>query len=341
MKALRPPILATKLLERLISGPHGDALAGDLMEQYRQGRSSAWYWRQALIAIVVSLIKDRTRGGLAILSWLLLLSLMVVGAVRHPASIEGAGLRLLIMDVLLLLGYGAFSVWVWRQRRVQTREALSAGGQAGLIVGAVFIANHALESFVQGGNRAADLVRGAGSTLLMLALFGAAGSAAWERTRSALWAVIAGLWSASVALPIALGFAFTSNQLFEEHAASRLYQPFMASGMNDPGAFVVRNSLLAASEALARLPFAALALSFMGCISNAWISARSRGLTVVAAWLAPLIFVAGASALWYADSLERGARPPFILTGLLAAGIALCGAHPVWSSLTRHRRTAR
>ena len=40
MKASHPPILATKLLGQLVSGPHGDALAGDLIEQYRQGRSA-------------------------------------------------------------------------------------------------------------------------------------------------------------------------------------------------------------------------------------------------------------------------------------------------------------
>jgi hypothetical protein len=28
-----------------------EALAGDLLEQYQQGRSTAWYWRQVLVAI--------------------------------------------------------------------------------------------------------------------------------------------------------------------------------------------------------------------------------------------------------------------------------------------------
>ena len=46
MKASHPPILATKLLGWLVSGPHGDALAGDLIEQYRQGRSAAWFWQR-------------------------------------------------------------------------------------------------------------------------------------------------------------------------------------------------------------------------------------------------------------------------------------------------------
>jgi hypothetical protein len=50
----KPPKLATWLLERLTSGYHNDPLAGDLIEEYGRGRSRAWYWRQVLIAILVS-----------------------------------------------------------------------------------------------------------------------------------------------------------------------------------------------------------------------------------------------------------------------------------------------
>jgi hypothetical protein len=57
MKSDRPPVLATRLLERLVSGPHGDALAGDLVEQYRHGRSGAWFWRQVVLAILAGVGK--------------------------------------------------------------------------------------------------------------------------------------------------------------------------------------------------------------------------------------------------------------------------------------------
>jgi len=50
----KPPKLATWLLERLTSGYHNDPLAGDLIEEYGRGRSRVWYWRQVLIAILVS-----------------------------------------------------------------------------------------------------------------------------------------------------------------------------------------------------------------------------------------------------------------------------------------------
>jgi hypothetical protein len=54
MRAIEPPALPTWLLARLLVGQHRDALVGDLVEEYRRGRSSLWYWRQSLIAIVTA-----------------------------------------------------------------------------------------------------------------------------------------------------------------------------------------------------------------------------------------------------------------------------------------------
>jgi hypothetical protein len=58
MRSSRPPALATKLLERLVSGPFAEALRGDLIEQYRQGRSASWFWRQVLIGVFSSVLRD-------------------------------------------------------------------------------------------------------------------------------------------------------------------------------------------------------------------------------------------------------------------------------------------
>lgn len=332
MTPLQPPVLATKLLERLASGPHGDALGGDLIEQYREGRSAIWYWRQVLLAIIVSFAKDRTLGGPAILASVLVVLLMVVSVSRHPASL-GSGL--FITDISLLLGYGAFSVGVWRQRDAKARTALTAEAQTGILLGVVLITSHTIEWGGLFESRAGQFIRGAGSILLILGLLGAAGSAAWQRTGSIVLAIIAGLWCGSLGILILLSYALSLNLAFEAHAASWLHEPFVLSGMNDAGAFVVRNSLEAASEILVRLPIAALALSFSGCLSNAWITKWPRSLTVLAAAVNPFIFGGGAFALWYAGSLSRAARPPFIMTGVLAAAIALCSVHPIWSSLFR------
>jgi hypothetical protein len=52
MRFSQPPVVATWLLKRLAR--ENEALTGDLIEEYRNGRSAAWYWRQVLIAIAVS-----------------------------------------------------------------------------------------------------------------------------------------------------------------------------------------------------------------------------------------------------------------------------------------------
>src|SRR5262249_3751810 len=48
---LSEPKAATWLLKYF--GCQNEALIGDLLEEYRQGRSAAWYWRQVLMAILV------------------------------------------------------------------------------------------------------------------------------------------------------------------------------------------------------------------------------------------------------------------------------------------------
>jgi hypothetical protein len=53
MKAKDPPTIATWMLEHLTLGRKNEALAGDLLEEFRRGRAATWYWRQVLVAIVV------------------------------------------------------------------------------------------------------------------------------------------------------------------------------------------------------------------------------------------------------------------------------------------------
>jgi hypothetical protein len=54
MMRRHPPRIATWLLQRLGAGRHGESLEGDLIEQYAQGRSRLWYWRQVAMAIVLA-----------------------------------------------------------------------------------------------------------------------------------------------------------------------------------------------------------------------------------------------------------------------------------------------
>jgi hypothetical protein len=52
MKASEPPRFATWVPERLAPRLKRESLLGDLIEQYHNGRSAAWYRRQVLTAVL-------------------------------------------------------------------------------------------------------------------------------------------------------------------------------------------------------------------------------------------------------------------------------------------------
>jgi hypothetical protein len=58
VRSSKPPALATWLVEHSKPGGKNEALAGDLLEQFSQGRSVTWYWRQVLVAILVAFLKE-------------------------------------------------------------------------------------------------------------------------------------------------------------------------------------------------------------------------------------------------------------------------------------------
>jgi hypothetical protein len=54
----QPPRILTWLLNRLLSGSARDSVIGDLIEQHHRGRSSPWYWRQALLAVFLDAFRE-------------------------------------------------------------------------------------------------------------------------------------------------------------------------------------------------------------------------------------------------------------------------------------------
>ena len=63
------PVVATWLLKHFVDN---EALAGDLVEEYRSGRSALWYWKQVLSGIVVTTASQlRTHKVLAVRAILL------------------------------------------------------------------------------------------------------------------------------------------------------------------------------------------------------------------------------------------------------------------------------
>jgi len=67
MRVAEPPSIAHWMLERLMPGERDQALAGDLLEEFRSGRSAAWYRRQVLSAVFVRCSREILDRRIAIL----------------------------------------------------------------------------------------------------------------------------------------------------------------------------------------------------------------------------------------------------------------------------------
>jgi hypothetical protein len=53
MRETEPPSIAHWMLEQLMPGERDQALAGDLLEEFRSGRSAAWFRRQVVSAVFI------------------------------------------------------------------------------------------------------------------------------------------------------------------------------------------------------------------------------------------------------------------------------------------------
>jgi hypothetical protein len=270
-------------------------------------------------------------GGGTILGAVVVLSMIAIGISRHPTSIQGSGISFLWKDFAMLLLYAVAGFVVWNQNRRAMVGAVTVGARFGVFLGVVLIANHTIESFVS----VRPFVLIISPVFLALFFLGAAGSAAWERTRSLAFSIVSGVMCAVVGTLIGLAFASCFNLLLENYVETQQHAAFAASGQSDPGGYLVNNILESAAEMLLSMPVFAVVLSFTGATINGLIGRLSRGAAIVASGLAPIMFVAGAYALWHANTLERAARPPFVIAGVLLAGVALCAAHPIWSALRK------
>ena len=65
-----------------------------------------------------------------------------------------------------------------------------------------------------------------------------------------------------------------------------------------------------------------------------------RRTAVALAMCALLVLVGGVSALRFASSLERSARPPFVMLGLLLLGASLTSAGPVFVAIRDPKGTS-
>src|SRR5262249_23749486 len=144
MKMKDPPRIASWMLEHLAFGSRNEALAGDLLEELRRGRSVAWYWGQALGARAIGLRSLLRAQRLAIcyaILWTIPVHAFDVLVARRAAALPlfahrwqlewpystgydmllFFGLHFLYIGFALLLYFGLFSldtgIFNWSQLR--------------------------------------------------------------------------------------------------------------------------------------------------------------------------------------------------------------------------------
>jgi hypothetical protein len=90
VRTSQPPGAATWLLKHLTPDEKNELLLGDLLEDFVQGRSAAWYWRQVVAAIFVSFAQELRSRWLALgfaAFWAVVASLCL----RHIYSLPQIG----------------------------------------------------------------------------------------------------------------------------------------------------------------------------------------------------------------------------------------------------------
>jgi hypothetical protein len=107
-----PPRIATWLAERFLTKRQRESLVGDLIEQYGEGRSVAWYWGQVLGAIVASTTEELV-GHKVMALRALALGLGLYFLFSFPVSWMSATAQGWIGSALVSCGPAAFWCQFW------------------------------------------------------------------------------------------------------------------------------------------------------------------------------------------------------------------------------------
>lgn len=278
MRPTEPPAIATWLLEHI--GRKNQSLTGDLLEEYRQGRSVAWYWRQVTIAIVLGRSKEV----------LLVLGMIALYRIATHIPIPGANAQL-----LALLGHPA------TRSRISMYDLITGGNLSSVTVFALgimpFISASILVQVVALGwwfltrRRATPwelpIVRSTWAVAVLLALVQAAGLALFlerqDSVTSGLQFVYAPGWTfrVSTMLTLTAGSAclmWIGDRITERHIGNGMFLLFFA------GLLAGLPGLAAVSGVSFALRHLVIPVAVVGVTSHNYRRAFQGRLFVASAW---------------------------------------------------------
>jgi hypothetical protein len=121
MSRIEPPSLAAWLLQHCLARKDNEALAGDLLEELRAGRSATWYWRQVVSAIAIesqAKIVDLCLATLYAALWSMMVPtwLLIVSNFEGHFNLDQRFLRMewpwsVVCDLGFLLSANLLFVW--------------------------------------------------------------------------------------------------------------------------------------------------------------------------------------------------------------------------------------
>lgn len=267
----------------------------------------------------------------------LTLALLVFGAWSFPESARGA-LLASVGTCMALFAYGAASEWACRTSSDAARIALASGAKVGVLIGTLAVINHSVEAF-SGLRAPLPAILGVSMWGLMFFSFGGVSSATYQKLGSFGLGIVASVWSALVSAVATVLFASSVGLIFMPRMQLVLAGGFLESGMVDSRAFVVRNLFDGAFTHLLLAPCLAAIVGAASGTALSMLRSLRRRTVAVLGLLGVLLLVSGVTAIRFASSLERSARPPFIMFGLLALCVSLASAYPVATTIRRRPNT--
>jgi hypothetical protein len=267
------------------------------------------------------------------------IALLGYATLRFPASLQTGGLTKAVVSCGALLAYAVAALWAKRSSSDRVQRALGVGARVGVLLGTGALIGHALEVF-------ADLrapipaILGVSMWGLMFLLLGLASAETYRREESMGLGIMSSVWGALISAVTTVVFAFFVGLVFMSRMQRVLAGAFVVGGMTDAHGFVIRNMLDGSSSHLLIAPAVAVLAGAASGLACSLLKSVRRRTAAALAICALLVLIGGVAALRFASSLERSARPPFVMLGLLSLGVALTSAGPVFAVIRNPKRVS-
>ena len=268
------------------------------------------------------------------------IALLAYATIRFPASLAMGGLTRALVSGGALLVYVIAAQWIKRLSSDHAQSALRCGAGFGVVLGGVAIVGHTLEVFAA-LQPPMPAILGVGTWGVMFLLLGLASAEVYRRRESLALGIASSIWGAIISASATVVFAFVVGLLFMPRMQRVLTGAFAVSGMIAPRSFVIRNMLEGASTHLLVAPLVAVLAGLSSGAVSSMLKSIRRPTAVALAICSTLILIGGVTALRFASSLERSARPPFVTLGLVSLGLSLTSAGPVFAAIRDPRRFSR